>query len=240
MPSRPKLIDRYKPRNQKCRPGTKNQYPFRRILRRCLLPHWDPLRLGEGSIIPMRLSRLLKSRIRTLPRHQREMERDLHYLYHGVEHDHEHCSLHSTVCICDDCDYTYTLLMKLDNDNSAYSSSGGRSSSLYYQYQHYVTPTLTHPSSILDADAGPVLSFFFCGSPSAETLNKSRTSPVFIDPNPEFCCVTTDEAIFILNLCRLSSLVPAHPLCRYDPPHNLLLQCSSRDEPVHIDHLPLT
>lgn len=34
-------------------------------------------------------------------------------------------------CVGDDCDYTYTLLMKLDNDNSAYSSSGGRSSNLH-------------------------------------------------------------------------------------------------------------
>jgi hypothetical protein len=35
-------------------------------------------------------------------------------------------------------------------------------------------------------------------------LNKSNTSPVFIEPNPAFCCVTTELAMFILNRCSLN------------------------------------
>ena len=98
----------------------------------------------------------------------------------------------------------YTLLMKLLNERSLYSSSGGRSSNLIISVDH-INKKITHPSRILLADTGPFDSFFFCASPSADTLNKSRTSPVFIEPRPEFCCVTTEDAIFILNRCRLSS-----------------------------------
>jgi hypothetical protein len=98
----------------------------------------------------------------------------------------------------------YTLLMKLDSDKSLYSSSGGKSSNLIISFG-LPNDNKTHPSRILLAETGPFVSFFFCTSPSADTLNKSRTSPVFIDPRPEFCCVTTEDAIFILNRCRLSS-----------------------------------
>jgi hypothetical protein len=97
----------------------------------------------------------------------------------------------------------YTLLMKLLNDRSLYSSSGGRSSNLIISFG-LPNDNKTHPSRILLAETGPFDSFFFCPSPSADTLNRSRTSPVFIDPRPEFCCVTTEDAIFILNRCRLS------------------------------------
>lgn len=71
----------------------------------------------------------------------------------------------------------------------------------------------TYPSRILLADMGPVDSFFFLDSPSADTVNKSRTSPVFIDPRPEFCCVMTDDAIFNLNRC---SLIPFVSVARTD------------------------
>jgi hypothetical protein len=80
----------------------------------------------------------------------------------------------------------YTLLMKLLNDKSLYSSSGGRSSNLIISFG-LPNDNKTHPSRILLAETGPFVSFFFCASPSADTLNRSRTSPVFIDPRPEFC-----------------------------------------------------
>lgn len=111
----------------------------------------------------------------------------------------------------------YTLLMKFAKDNSAYSSSGGRSSSLDVSKVTFLRSAFvgvaregdekgTHPSKILLADTGPAAppSFFlFPGSSSADTLKRSSTSPVFILPNPAFCCVTTEEAILSLKRCRL-------------------------------------
>jgi hypothetical protein len=96
----------------------------------------------------------------------------------------------------------------------------------------------TYPSRILLAETGPFDSFFFCPSPSADTLKRSSTSPVFIEPRPEFCCVTTEEAMFILNRCRLSS---AYIFIGWgDLPHDLFLQCPPGYQPVYIDHLSLT
>lgn len=76
----------------------------------------------------------------------------------------------------------------------------------------------------------------FFVSVSAETLKRSRTSPVFIDPRPAFCCVTTDEAMLSLNRC---SLIVSH-VFTLDSPHDLLLQCAPCDEAVDVDDLLLT
>lgn len=108
-------------------------------------------------------------------------------------------------------DAIYTLLRKFDNERSAYSSSGGKSSSLARdQPKHKAedSRTKTYPSRTLDTDAGPLPLPAFAtlslpGSLSADTLNRSRTSPVFIDPRPAFCWVTTDEAMLSLKRCKL-------------------------------------
>jgi hypothetical protein len=140
----------------------------------------------------------------------------LHFVSHLFHHECTYCLAYDYELICVEpavhlhifmlyVYYTiYTLLMKLLSDKSLYSSSGGRSSNLFISVDH-VNKKITHPSRILLAETGPFVSFFFCASPSADTLNRSRTSPVFIDPRPEFCCVTTEDAMFILNRCRLSS-----------------------------------
>ncbi len=138
----------------------------------------------------------------------------------------------------------HTLLKKSESDNPAYSSSGGRSSSLSrYQLAVPEYQADTYPSRTLLADTGPLPVFpTFAGSPSAETLNRSSTSPVFIDPSPAFCCVTTELAISNLNRCNL---FPHQPFPLPLPgngsasPHDLLFECPSHDQSIYVHDLLL-
>ena len=138
--------------------------------------------------------------------------------------------------------------MKCDNDNSAYSSSGGRSSSLYPRQtgkQTLVQHTETHPSKMFFADVSPPFVLpDFVDSPSEDTLNKSSTSPVFIEPSPAFCCVTTELAISNLKRCSLIkgySLIPLETATSiHYVPHDLFFQSPPCDKSININHLLLT
>ena len=89
----------------------------------------------------------------------------------------------------------------------------------------------THPSSALLADTGPFPPLLcLTGSPSADTLNRSSTSPVFMDPNPAFCWVTTELATSNLNRC---SLRPRHQLVRHVLPRPISLSESDLVTPTH-------
>lgn len=86
------------------------------------------------------------------------------------------------------------VLIKDERSSPSYSSSGGNSS---------------NPWRAFFCETGPFASraFFLAAAAISSSvvvrLKRSNTRSVSIESNPEFCCVTTELAMFSLKRCNL-------------------------------------